>query len=755
MSTTVVKGNRVTGTTGTYNPTWPSSAGGAWGAGDWGVVLVGTKPTTAPSIAAFGTGGGTQSIASTNGTPTGAGVGDTCVMARWATLAGTEGGTTVTVTDTDDSVTWAQCYVIHSTVGFDGTVRKAYGSDNVPGVAGAAGGFSAACAGDAGAAWQAGDTLLCAACVPASSPSPMWSAESFTCTGLTFSGVTEQDENASGSGNNICGVVVSGLVATGAASGGPTVTFTATAGSANSYGPALILGFRELAPPGVPTSLVGTPSIYTAELDWSAPVSGGSPSSYEVRIDGGAATDVGLVLTHTFTGLDPLTTYTLEVRAKNASGSSAWASVSVDTLEAPPPGWYRVIIELEGGVGAGGLTYAATTEDAPSRYGVNLPIALGWSITDPAYPAQASLTTLSFKVRVADANDFAGAGFPLANSIDRGSAVTFRMWTDPASDPDVDDPWQTLTGIITQLDGEAVETVPGSGVYDFVVTVYCADDTARLGDMYVGYTADWPIESIFDRVERIATELGITNLDYTGGGSPGTGRQGWLAARTAGVPLSALSALRDTLKDAADDYTSEPPDEFYGRYVFFYTESDTSLRTAVFRRRVFDTTTLDGGLVRAAASWTKQPGPRAASWVIVDDVTFGTPSGVPLVRRTNLIDYTGDPPGSETNWSAIERDTLGESLLPDGSTALDGWGARLLRYEAWLNPDPVTMWASFAPMMVPVPVVVEPVTAQLELNGEPYLAGMLISARLVIPPGGKFYIEFALRSELLPGVTTP
>jgi hypothetical protein len=84
-------------------------------------------------------------------------------------------------------------------------------------------------------------------------------------------------------------------------------------------------------PPDTPTGLTVTasPDGLELELDWAAAT--GGPTGYDVRIDGGAAADVGNVLTHTFTGLTPGTAYTLEVRAYNAAGDSAWASIGAST----------------------------------------------------------------------------------------------------------------------------------------------------------------------------------------------------------------------------------------------------------------------------------------------------------------------------------------------------------------------------------------------------------------------------------------
>lgn len=501
-----------------------------------------------------------------------------------------------------------------------------------------------------------------------------------------------------------------------------------------------------------PTDLTADPSTTTADLEWTAPVTGGVVEGYEVRVDGGAPVDVGNVLTYTLSALTPGTTYEVEVRAYGEWDESDWTAPLEFSTVAAMVGYFRVELEL------GSHSWTIERGD-PFAYGPLLPLSLGWEIADNVdfFPAQAGITTLSFMVQCQDASELA--------DVVKGSTVTMRMYVDPAVDADV---WQTFDGAVTQLDGEAV--APGTqaradaGELDFRVTVFAGDDNVRLADTFVGYTSDWPVEQIETRVQRICTEAGIT---YDDPPLAGLGMVGWLRDRSSDTAVSALDALRSSLKDAADDYDSEPPDHYYGRYVFMYSHADTTLYMHVFRRRVFPldgdppypgaTYTLDGAKVTAAGQWSKYPGPAAAHWVIVDGVTFGTPDAtVPYTRSTSLFDTTSVP-GDPVNHSATERDNLGESLLADGSTALDGWSSRSLRYLAYLAPDPVTLWASrvVESQATVVPVVITPLGAELELNGLDYLAGTLTGARLVIPAGGDYFLELKLRNELLPGTELP
>jgi len=91
-----------------------------------------------------------------------------------------------------------------------------------------------------------------------------------------------------------------------------------------------------IAAPGIPTSVTGTAvSTSQVNLSWAAPASGGPVTSYDVRLNGGTPT-TGATSPHSFTGLTPSTTYTLEVRAVGPGGTSSWVSASATTLDAPP-----------------------------------------------------------------------------------------------------------------------------------------------------------------------------------------------------------------------------------------------------------------------------------------------------------------------------------------------------------------------------------------------------------------------------------
>lgn len=586
----------------------------------------------------------------------------------------------------------------------------------------------------------------------------IFSAEAVTEDSLTFGAATEISEPNTSSGQDLGAFMFRAAVTAGAdATATPTVTATVTGDSlAREYGATMLVRFR-LVPvaPGIPTAVVATPDTYTAVLDWAVPATGGAPDGYRVRVDGGGSTDVGNVLTHEFTGLDPETAYTLSVQAYNAGGSSAWVDVVTETQIAPPPGWYRLVLT------AGPYSWTVERGDADS-YGPVLPLSLGWDMPDAEefYPSPVNPSTMSLRLLAADASDL--------EDLEEGATVTMRMWVDP--DPGAA-AWQSFAGIVTGLSGETVTGADDPDTLDFLVTLYAADDTMRLADLWVGWTVDWPLESQADRFDRICTEAGLDSDVLFG--SP---MEGWMPARTA-RPTTVLQALREVLRDTAHEDDSTMGGPFYGVYNLHYTPPYVDeaavpwpglVELYPLDRRVYpaqaNVLSLDGAHTFAAGSWSKLRGRRAGTWGLVDGVTVGTPDDtVPFVRTTSLVDYFGDPPGSELNGTATMRDRIGEALLATTSTQLAGWHTRLLRYDTVEDPDPMgpQSWSpvgipSLSPLPTSVSVVATPLRPELRLvEGADYIAGTLVGARLVIPAGGDHYVELRLRAELLDGVTLP
>lgn len=428
-------------------------------------------------------------------------------------------------------------------------------------------------------------------------------------------------------------------------------------------------------------------------------------------------------------------------------------------MSAPTP--YRVRIEV------GSHVYDVESGDptdvnAPR---IDLPLTIGWQVPESTdfFPTQANPTTGSFVIACPDV----GA----VSDIAVGDLVLIEVWLDLVT-PDADT-WQRFRGVVSQVDA----TLDASAVVEdrvprHLVTVYVTDPTWLLSDMVVGLV-DWPIESIGDRVERICAEAGIGHdrVDDLAG-------VGMLPARSA-RPTNALEALRSAFRDDANENDSHLNPEgtgtvsFYGRPVFTYNPDDATLYVRVFERRVTtwpatlgaDGTlhakpgvdgALDGGSSSPSGKWSRIKTDRY-TYVIVDDHVLGdpdAPGAIPFLRSTGLVDT------SPSNPSATARDILAESLVPEGEV-LDGvtWRTDVIRHFSYLDPDPVAGWIGgpvgpdnlttllygYATLR---PVIVEPVDVALTLDGRTWIAGTLTSARLVIPPGGKFYVDLALRPDL-------
>jgi hypothetical protein len=111
--------------------------------------------------------------------------------------------------------------------------------------------------------------------------------------------------------------------------------------------------------PNTPTGLDVDEGVTNLELSWTA--STGSPTGYDVRINGGSPIDVGNVLLYDFTGLTPETAYTLEVRAYSAGGDSSWASIGGTTLDLPSPTGLTILGSDEDTITLGWDTHAYAT----------------------------------------------------------------------------------------------------------------------------------------------------------------------------------------------------------------------------------------------------------------------------------------------------------------------------------------------------------------------------------------------------------
>ena len=89
--------------------------------------------------------------------------------------------------------------------------------------------------------------------------------------------------------------------------------------------------------PSAPTSLSLMATHNTIVATWGAPTNNGgeNPTRYDIRIDGGTWVSTNLETTHTFTGLSPETSHTIDVAAVNSAGRGTAARRTRTTLAAP------------------------------------------------------------------------------------------------------------------------------------------------------------------------------------------------------------------------------------------------------------------------------------------------------------------------------------------------------------------------------------------------------------------------------------
>lgn len=416
---------------------------------------------------------------------------------------------------------------------------------------------------------------------------------------------------------------------------------------------------------------------------------------------------------------------------------------------------YRVTVEV------GSHSYDVTFGDTPD-YGVTLPLSFGWQVPDSVdyFPTQRNPLSGGFGIVAPTLDD--------VRDIALGDLVTIEVYTPAAAV----EPWQRVTGVVSQLDAEVGPRC--------VLTVYFTDPTWLLSQMVVGLGA-WPLESVYERCDRIAAEAGIAIAR----GLLSEASMGLLAARGAG-PTDALSALRAALKDDADRNTSYAglDHPVYGRPCYSYDPIEQKLWIGVFERRVTswpaelgtDGTlhgvagvegAVDGCVALTSGKWSRLPIDRP-TYVLVDGIVFGdstAPGAVPYVRNTSFVDGPGPlfP-------SATARAYLGRSLVPDDSTQnVVTWRTDSARVMTYLDPDPLAGVVALddygsgftAPGLHPwarlLPVIIDPIDPSLTLDGRTWIAGLLSGARLTIPPGGRFYVDVTLRPELVatdPAVTT-
>lgn len=473
-------------------------------------------------------------------------------------------------------------------------------------------------------------------------------------------------------------------------------------------------------PPAAPTGLAAlniTPTA--ADLSW-APSSGGPVTGYQLRVDGGTATDLGDVTTHPLAGLTPLTGYTAEVRATGPGGASAWASVAFTTPDDGPP---PVEADFRATVRLGAHTWDVEAGD-PAELGPILPVSFGWSVPDDAlgFPAQPDPDLCNLELVTADYAAMAG--------VDIGSTMRVSLWVTGGTRP-----LATFRGRVADM-----EAAPHPlGLSWRVLGVgYTADPGSR----QVG-TSAWPQESGDDRAARIMAEAGFPGWTAPTIGSTFESREP--------APMMAREAL-EALSDEA--VSAEGNDFGPARRVLVHPVTDDNgdltpagpfAGAAVYRR----TDALDlvsAGLVNRATSWRRTK-LLDATWVRIDH-----PGGPSTFGDTRGPAY---PPQSV---SVTDPRELADLIL-DTTPGYRWLTGQPLRLELWADDGPaqavVSHWFYRDADSPPFPwsgraVVVSPIANSPD--GSPRYAGMLTAATIrlehVPGAGGRLVVEFRLRPDV-------
>jgi hypothetical protein len=187
----------------------------------------------------------------------------------------------------------------------------------------------------------------------------------------------------------------------------------------------LVVGSDGGSPPGAPGTLTATMTGLRLTLTWSAPMSGGTATSYVLEVGGapGLANIAALIVGSTSFSYEPVPfgLYYLRVRARNGSGTSAPSNeVRVSIVEVPLPG---PPIGLAFAVNGSSVTLswqAPATGGSPSGYVLEAGSASGLSNL-AVFPTSGPVTSQTFTgvpagryfVRVRAANA-AGVSVPSA-----------------------------------------------------------------------------------------------------------------------------------------------------------------------------------------------------------------------------------------------------------------------------------------------------------------------------------------------------
>lgn len=481
--------------------------------------------------------------------------------------------------------------------------------------------------------------------------------------------------------------------------------------------------------PNPPTGLIQTGATSaTVDVAWTAPAAGAAPTGYDVRVDAGPPSAVGLVTATTIGALAAATPYTVEVRTTAPSGVSAWVSVVATTAAAPPPpdgpqpGDYSTHLRVG--------DHVWDVEPGDATYGPLAGLRFEWTARpDDGWPTQHDPTVLVFGIIVAAGTDF--------DDVDQGTVVHFTFTPTGAADPLV-----SFGGTVRDLIGRPH---PRGMVYE----VTAVDHLQKLREDY--HTATFiPASSPASDVWALAVQDAATH------GSLGT-------SPTLPDPLAGDTPVGTPGGFTADDVTLDAPtwDVLTGIAAAMVVKPGSP---ATYERVVL-------GYQLDAAGDLDAAHPFEGTWMAPADaaapldlpgallLTGGTEWSRPRLEpnvvhvdpdgfaATYVRPHTGvDVVRVMTTEPAYLADYTDPTWVTAGLEGTDQWTS-LLTLLAYLDPELVAGWFEL-PTAMATYVQCHDIDSRHTPNGSGEVSGMLAGAALVIPPGGAWFVTFTLRRTL-------
>lgn len=486
----------------------------------------------------------------------------------------------------------------------------------------------------------------------------------------------------------------------------------------------LVVAVIGTPPPDAPTALILTPAEDTIDVSWTAPTGPGVPVGYTVALDGAAPVDVGNVTSWLLGPLTPSTSYTVDVHAYNAAGTSPALSGVATTLDPPPPpapgGGYVAHLRV------GDHSWDVTSAD-PADFGPIAALRCGWTAPEnDGWPTQPSPSLLTFGVVVPQGTDF--------DDVDQGTWVHFTFTPDGYTTP------------LLEFGGDVRDLVARPVAQGMLYSMVAVDPLKRLDEDYVtsvflpeGFAMlDVWDEMVQDGGGSLGTEPALPD-PLVGQDRPGSG--GFVGPSEAGgitVQSSTWAALTGFARaqpfrlgadpvrqrvilgynlDAAGDLDAAAP--FSGTYM---AQGSAELVTAPVPANMVPT---DG------AEWSR---PRIEPNVVTSD-------GYVMAERA----HTGPD-------IVLAQSSSDGFVFTDPYWVIDGvegpsqWSTAL-EVEAWKGPSVVAGWFDL-PTALNTYVQVSGVDPRHTPDGSGVYEGLLASAALTIRAGRAWSVGFALRRTL-------